>query len=107
MEPVPLSYKGTNSIHTINILAAYKDGDGKFYLVREGLNSSIYMLESSSSEALLFGIESPLRQTKKILNIPCGEKFSIKGKCFIKLLRLELVGLLDGRLFKPMKVDEK
>lgn len=107
MEPVPLSYKGTNSVHTINILAAYRDEGGRVFLIREGLNSSIYMLEDSTSETLVFGVESPLRQTKKILNIPCGEKFSIKGKYFTKLTRLELVGLLDGRLFKPMKVGEK
>lgn len=107
MEPVLLSYKGTNSIHIINILAAYKSEDEKIFLIREGLNSSIYMLESPTSDTLYFGIESPLRQTKKILSIPCGDRFSVKGKQFVKLTRADVIGVLDGRLFRPTKMDAR
>ena len=106
MESAILSYKGTSSTHLMNIIAGYKGKDDSIFLIREGLNNSIYKLSNLDSLDLHYGIGCSLKLSKKVLEVQCGEKFKFKGKSYRKFTRSELVEIFKDKIFNPIKVDK-
>lgn len=107
MDSVILTYKGTSAIHSMNVVAGFKAKDNTIFLVREGLNNSIYKIIDNQSSEIFFGLECSLRFTKKAIDSPCGEFFSFKGKKFLKLTRIELVDLFKDKIYQPIKLEKR